>query len=60
MKYCGCFLEYTKVRIQIIVNNSCQIKLDIKLKERFFNTYKLDSHENSMFISLLQKDVYPY
>ena len=33
---------------------------DEKLKERFFNTYKFSNHDNNLFISLLQKGVYPY
>ena len=41
-------------------NKSYQRKLDEKLKERFFNTYKFSNHDNNKFILLLQKVVYPY
>ena len=34
-------------------NKNCQIKLDEKLKERFFNTYKFSKHDNNKFILLL-------
>ena len=40
-------------------NRNCQIKFDEKLKERFFNTYKISNHDNNKFILLLQKGVYP-
>ena len=31
-----------------------------KLKERVLNTYKFSNHDNSKFILLLQKVVYPF
>ena len=34
-------------------------KFDEKLKERYFNTYKLSTYDNNNFIFLLWKDVYP-
>ena len=34
-----------------------QLKLDKKLKERFFNTYNFSNHDNSKFILLLRKGV---
>ena len=42
-----------------ICNKNCQIKLDQKLKERFFNIYKCSNHDNNKFILLLRKAVYP-
>ena len=35
-------------------------KLDEKLKERFFNTYKFSNDDNNKFVLLLWKNVYPY
>ena len=64
--YCDCFLEYTNFKDDLIVckclycNKNYQHKFDEKLKERFFNTYKFSNHDNSKFILLLQKGVYPY
>ena len=43
-----------------ICNKNCQIKLDKKLKERFFNIYKFSNRNNNKFILLLQKGVYSY
>ena len=37
-----------------------QRKFNEKLKEQFFNTYKFSNHDNSKFISLFRKGVYPY
>ena len=65
-KYCDCFLEYTNFKDDLIEYKylSCskryQQKLDEKLKERFFNTYKFSNHDNNKFILLLLKGVYPY
>ena len=65
-KHCDCFLPYINVKDNLIeykclnCNKNCQRKLDEKLKERFFNTYKCSSHDDNKFISLLQKGVYPY
>ena len=36
------------------------LKFDVKLKERFFNTYKFPNHDMNKFILLLRKGVYPY
>ena len=41
-------------------NKNYQQKLDEKLKEQFFNTYKFTNHDNNKFILLLQKGAYPY
>ena len=38
-------------------NKNYQLKLDKKLKERFFNTYTFSNHDNSKFILLLRKGV---
>ena len=35
-------------------------KSDEKLKERFFNTYKLSNHDKFKFFLLLRKGVYTY
>ena len=65
-KYCDCFLEYINFKDDLIehkcsiCNKNCQIKLDKKLKERFFNTYAFSNHDNNKFILLLRKGVYPY
>ena len=37
-----------------------QYKFDEKLKERFFNAHKFSNYDNTKFILLLQRDVYPY
>ena len=39
-------------------NKNYQQMFDKKLKERFFNPYKLPNHGNNKFILLLQKGVY--
>ena len=39
---------------------NCHKKFVEKLKELFFNTYKLSDHDINKFILLLQKGVYPY
>ena len=65
-KYCDCFLEYRNFKDGLIeykclcCNKSYQRKFDEKLKERFFNTYKLSKHDNNKFILLLRKGVFPY
>ena len=63
-KYCDCFLEYTNFKDDLIEYKCCnknyQHKFDKKLKERFFNTYKFSNHDNSKFILLLRKNVYPH
>ena len=41
-------------------NKNYKYKFDEKLKEPFFNTYKFSNHNNSKFILLFQKIVYPY
>ena len=66
LNYCDCFLEYINFKDDSIeykslcCNKNYQQKFDEKLKERFFNTYKFSNHDNSRFILLLQKSVYPY
>ena len=65
-KYCVCFFEQTNFKYDLIeykcfcCNKNYQQKLDEKLKEQFFNTYKFTNHDNNKFILLLQKGVYPY
>ena len=65
-KYCNFFLKNTNFKDNLI-EYKCSIfcknfqrKLDEKLKERFFNTYKFFSQDNDKFIFLLRKGVYPY
>ena len=63
-KYFNCFLEYTNIKDDLIeykclcCHKNYQQKLDEKLKERFFNTYKFSNHDNKKFILLLQKGAY--
>ena len=55
-KYCDCFLEYTIFKDDLIECKwlkSYQRKLDKKLKERFFNTYKFSNYDNNKFILLI-------
>ena len=65
-QYCNCFLEYTNFRDDLIeykclcCNNSYQQKFDEKLKDWFFNRYKISKLDNNKFILLLWKGVYPY
>ena len=65
-KYCDCFLEYTNIKDDLVeqkylcCNKNYQHKFDEKLKELFFDTYKISNHDNNKFILLLQKGVYPY
>ena len=65
-KYCDCFLAYTNFKDDSIEykcsiwNRIYQQMFNEKLKERFFNTYKFSKHDNSKFILLLWKGVYPY
>ena len=65
-KYCNCFLENADFKDNLIqckcscLNKNYQRKFDEKLQERFFNTYKFSSHDNSNFILLLQKGFYLY
>ena len=64
-KYCGCFLEYTDFKEDLIkykcvcCNANYQKKFDEKLKEPFFNRCSFFNHDNKKFILLLQKGVYP-
>ena len=64
LKYCDCFLEYKNFRDDLIEykclcrNKNYQHKLEQKLNERCFNTYKFPNHNNK-FILLLRKGVYP-
>ena len=52
-KYWDCFLEYKNFIDDLIEykflgsNRSKQQKFVEKLKERFFNTYKVSSHDNN-------------
>ena len=65
-KYYNCFLGYTNFKDDLreskclCCNKNYQQKLDEKLKERFFNTYKYSNHDNNKFILLLRNGVYPY
>ena len=43
-----------------LLQKNYQLKLDEKLKERFFSTNKFFNNDNSRIILLLQKRVYPY
>ena len=65
-KHFDCFLEYTNFKDDLMkywclsCNKIYQGKFDEKFKEKFFNAYKFSSHDNSKFILLLRKVVYPY
>ena len=66
-KYCDCFHKfYTHFKDNLIeykclcCNNNYQQKVDEKLEEQSFNTYKFFNHDNNKFILLLWKGVYPY
>ena len=66
-KHCDCLLEYTNFKDDLIehkclcCNKNYQHKFDEKLKERFLiHTTIFSTHNNSKFILLLQKVVYPY
>ena len=65
-KYCDWFLEYTNFKDDLIgykcliCNKNCDIKIDEKLEERFFDTYKFCNHDNNKFILLSRKGVYSY
>ena len=41
-------------------NKGYQLKLDEKLKEEPFNTYKFSIHDSNKFILLFPKGIYPY
>ena len=64
-KHFDCFLEYTNFKDDLIeykclsCNKIYQRKIDEKLKERSFNTYKFCNNVNNKFILLLRKGVYP-
>ena len=66
MTYFDCFLEYTNFKDGSIeykclcCANNYQLKFDVKLKERYFNTYTFSTHDNIKFILLLRKGVYSY
>ena len=57
-KYCKCFLEYTKLKGDLIeykclcCNKIYQHKFDEKLKKRFCNAHKFSNHEKNKFILL--------
>ena len=59
-KYCGCFLEYTNFKDDLVeykcllCNKNCHRKFHKKLKEWFFNTYTF-SNDNK-----LREGVFPY
>ena len=65
-KYCDFSLEYKNFKDDLIeckylcCNNNYKQKFDEKLKGQCFNTYKFFNHDNSKFILLLRKGVYPY
>ena len=58
-KYCNWFLECTGFKDDLMenkllcCNQNYQQKFDEKLKEQFFNMYKLSNHSNNKFIFLL-------
>ena len=60
------FFEYTNFKDDLIeykclcCNKDYQQKLDEKLKELFFHTYKYSNHDNNKFTLLLPKGVYSY
>ena len=60
-KCCDCFLEYTSFKADLIeykclcCNKNYQDKFDEKLKELFFNTYKISNHDNNKFIFFCKK-----
>ena len=62
-KYCDCFLEYTNFKDDLwehkclCYNINYQQKFDVKLEERFFNTYKPSNHDSNKVILLLSKGV---
>ena len=57
-KYWDCFLEYINFKNNLIeykclcCNKNYLHKLDEKLKERFFDTYKFSNQDNNKFILL--------
>ena len=63
---CNCFLKYTNFKDDLIehkclcCNKYHQQKIDEKIKEQFFNTYKFCNHDNNRFILLLRKGIYLY
>ena len=65
-KYFNCFLEYKNFEDDLIEykclswSKIYQQRLNEKLKEIFFNTYKFSNHDNNKFILLLKKGVYSY
>ena len=54
LPYHNLWIEY-----KCLCFNNYQHKLDEKLKERRFNTHKFSKYNNSKFIILLRKGVYP-
>ena len=64
--YFECFREYINFENDLIeqkclrFDKNYQHKFDEKLKERFFNTYKVSNHDNNYFILFLQKGIYLY
>ena len=60
---CGCFLEYTNFKNNLIECLCCtknyHYKFDENVKKQF-NTCKFSNHDNDKFILLLRKGVYPY
>ena len=44
----------------IVCNKKYKHKFDEKLKERFFNIYKVSNHDNNKFIFSLRKIAYRY
>ena len=53
--YCDCCLEYKC----LCCKKNYQHKFDVKLKERFFETYQFSNNDKNKFVLLLRKDVYP-
>ena len=65
-KYCDCFLEYKRIKGNLIIykclscNRCYSRKSDGELKEKFENTFKFSNNDINKFILLLRKGVYPY
>ena len=59
-------MEYTNFKDDLIeykclcCNNGYQQKFDEKLKDWFFNRYKISKLDNNKFILLFWKGIYPY
>ena len=65
-KHCGCFLEYKRVEINLIIyeclscNEFCSKKTWWKIKKEIKNTFKFPNNDVNKFILMLRKGVCPY